>query len=230
MALFRTHTYGHKNKPVVFLIGGWTYRPALLWPFALYLARKGFYCVTYTYDNSVFSPDYQKTTADLTTIKNSIVAHIAQLKADGHHTFAIFGTSLGSALASTVANESADVSKIILNTTGGDIAESVWTWDIIKPWFKNDLLGQRVTLAKLKDYWRPISPIYHTNRTVGKKALIYLARKDKLIPYAQGKALAKQLAADGCQCELIINKYLNHQIAGLYNLMRARRYVRFLRG
>jgi esterase/lipase len=229
MQNFHIAEYGKRNDKVVLLLGGWTYQPWLLGMFGRLLALNGYYCIAYTYDDEVFSPDYKKTVTSLVGIKDAILEHIDALKAGGRDTFYVFGTSLGTILATMVANESPDVSKVILNTTGADVAKSVWTWDDVKPWFKNALVKQGLTEQELVEHWRPIAPVSNIRNLRRKPILIYLAQKDRTIPFDQGRVLVSKLDVLGAPYDVVINRSMGHAMAGLFNLANAGRYVKFLR-
>ncbi|HSE60909.1 MAG TPA: prolyl oligopeptidase family serine peptidase [Candidatus Saccharimonadales bacterium] len=229
MQQFHIGEYGKRNQPVVLLFGGWTYQPWLLGFFGWLLALRGFYCVAYTYDDDVFSPDYKKTVASLLGIKNAVLEHIEALRAGGRDTFYVVGTSLGTVLATLVANESPYVSKVVLNTTGADVAKSVWNWDRVKPWFKNKLLKQGLTEKDLSEHWKPISPAYNLKNLKRKPTLVYLAQQDQTIPFDQGRVLVSRLDVLGVPYEVVISRNLGHAAAGLLNLLRVGKYAKFLR-
>jgi esterase/lipase len=229
MQNFHIDEFGKRNDKVVLLLGGWTYQPWLLAIFARLISWRGYYCVAYTYDDDVFSPDYQKTVVSLLGIKDEVLSHIRELRAGGRDTFYMMGTSLGSILAVLVANESPDVSRVVLNTTGADVAKTVWTWDRVKPWFKNDLVKQGLTEDQLVEYWKPISPIYNLKNFKGKEVLVYLAQNDTTIPFDQGRALVSKLDVLGVPYEVAIDRRRSHAVAGLLNLLKVSRYVSFFR-
>jgi esterase/lipase len=229
MQNFHIDEFGKRNDKVVLLLGGWTYQPWLLAIFARLIALRGYYCIAYTYDDDVFSPDYKKTVDSLLGLKDEILTHIKELHAGGRDTFYVLGTSLGSILAVLVANESPEISKVVLNTTGGDVAKTVWSWDVVKPWFKNALLKQQLTEKDLIEYWKPISPLYNLKNLKNKEVLVYLAQNDRTIPFDQGRALVSKLDVLGAPYEVVINRRLSHAQAGLFNLANTRRYVSFLR-
>ncbi|MEK7571180.1 MAG: prolyl oligopeptidase family serine peptidase [Patescibacteria group bacterium] len=228
MPSFLKKQYGRKHKKVVFLIGGWTYTPAMLWITAKILESNGYYCITYTYHNEVFSPNTTKTVKELLAIKKAILQQISILKAQGLDSFSVFGTSLGTIPAILVANESSDITKVILNTSGADTAESVWSWDAVIPGFKENLKQQNFTKEQLVAAWKSISPQYNMDNLQGKSILIYLAKKDELIPYEQGERLLQLLQERKYPYEVVVNGWLNHGFTGILNLLNAKRYLHFL--
>ena len=128
-----------------------------------------------------------------------------------------------------ISNSSKDISKIVLNTVGGDLAETVWSWDIAKPWFKNDIVKQGIKLQELKQIWKDISPINNIDNLQGKKILMYISKKDNIIPYeSQALTLFKALENKGYKVKLVTNNYLHHAFTVAYNLLRPKLYLKFL--
>lgn len=219
---------GKHNKKVIFLLAGWQNK---LWMFGLFsniLAGNGYYCIAYAYDIDIVAPDTKKTNENVLEIRNNILDRISQLKKEGHSDFSIFGTSLGSLISILVANKSSDISKVILNTTGIDIAETIWSWDKVKIYFKKALIKQNFTLEKLIDVWKPITPFNNIDNLHGKKILVYLAKKDEMIPYSLGQRLVEQLQSNKYDVKVITNNYFGHTLTGTWNLLNAKVYLKFL--
>lgn len=229
MKKYQINEMGKHNKKVVFLFAGWHSKLWMYWLFSKILSSNGYYCITYAYDNDVFSPDTQKTTKHLNEIKDDVLSKIKKLKNEGRNEFYIFGTSLGSMIALMVADKSPDISKIILNTIGIDISETVWGWNNIYPEFKKKLIKQNLTLEKLKKVWSPITPANNINNLKNKKILIYLSKKDEVIPYDLGKSLVIEFEKKNYNYNLVINKNLKHTYTGIFNLINARHYLMFLK-
>lgn len=221
--------HGARHKRVVFLMGGWAYQLFYLWPTAKILSLHGFHVISYCYDYNVLSPDVTKTRESMLAITDDVLKQITKLKKQGKTDFAIFGTSLGTIPAVLVANQSPDITRVVLNTTSADLAKTVWTWDNVKASFKLALLNNNVTLPQLIKDWKPISAIYHIDNFKGKKVLVFLAKKDVVTPYAQGQELAKAIKAKGADCKVVVNKRYPHSITGLLNLVKPKLYMSFLR-
>lgn len=58
-----------------------------LWPASKILEKNGFYCISYAYDNEVFSSNVSKTVESMILIKNDILNTIKQLKKKGYKEF-----------------------------------------------------------------------------------------------------------------------------------------------
>lgn len=221
--------FGCHNDPVVILLGGWRTKSWLYWATAQILAHSGFCCQVYTYEDGVFSPDAQRTLVSLYTVRDKVLEEIGRLKYQGHRDFSVFGYSLGSPLALMVANNTSDISRIILNTIGSDAAEVTWAWDNVEPDFKQALVGQGLTLERLKELWRPLSPVNNVDRLCGRDILVYLSQCDRLVPYDFGRELVLRLEEVGCHYQVITNSYLGHGLGGFYNLLKAPTYLPFLK-
>ena len=193
------------------------------------LALNGYYCIVYTYKSDIFSPNPEKTVAGLTKVRDAALNHITRLKTQGHQDFSIFGFSLGTLIALMVANNSPDTSKVILNLVGTNPAEAVWTWDQIQSGFKRQLENKGITLENLSRIWAPVAPINNVDNLKPKKLLIYLAERDKLIPIAQGRGLVEQLQRANYDYQLIVNRRFGHMLAGIYNVLNTRIYLKFLK-
>ena len=201
----------------------------MYWLPARILVRNDYYCIVYAYDNDVFSPDSDRTIECLSAVRDGVLNEIRGLKAQGYQEFSIFGFSLGTMIAFMVADRSRDVGKIIVNLTSTDPAEAVWTWDHINVGFKQGLLEQHLTLDKLRRLWAPIAPVHNMSHLQGKQILIYLAKHDRLLPHEQAKEIVNLIRRAGYDFQVVINKYGGHTLAGIWNLINARIYLRFLK-
>lgn len=229
MASFQMESVGGSSKRAVFLLAGWQNKLWMYRLFAYLLAWNGFYCIICAYDDDVFSPDTEKTVKELLSIRNAVLRKVAQLKDMGITEFSLFGTSLGSMIAILVANASPDVSKVILNTTGLDLAEVVWSWNHGNYYFKRELQSQHFNSEKLRVAWAPINPVNNLDHMHGKKFLVFLSKKDEIIPYELGRQLVDHLREKGVPCHVVVNRTLGHILTGMYNLFNAPLYLSFLK-
>lgn len=210
------------------MLGGWKTKQFLYYLPAKILAWKGYHCIVYTYEPAVLSPDVARTRESLHAIQDDSIQQIKMLKEQGVKDFSIFGFSLGSVIACMVADKEPAVSKVILNTSGASLAASVWSWDNRAPGFKQSLLDQGYTLEKLEQAWYALAPAHNIEHFHDKQVLMYLAVRDTVIPYTQGKQLAALMRNKEVSFELITNKRAVHAVAGIFNIYRIKRYLRFL--
>lgn len=211
------------------MLGGWKTKQFLYCIPAKILARKGYHCIVYTYEPSVFSPDVVRTRESLHAIQNDILKRIETLKGKGVASFALYGFSLGSVIGCMVANKEPSITKVVLNTVGTSMAAAVWTWDDRLPGFKQSLIDQGYNVEKLKQAWQDTAPEHNINNFHDKQVLMYLAVRDIVIPYDQGRQLAALMRNQEIPLELTINKFGGHAISGVLNLYAIRRYLRFLK-
>lgn len=226
--IFQTRVYGNSNQPVVFLLAGWLTKSWMYWLPATILAGSGYCCIAYAYDYDVFSPDAKRTVESLQAITNDVLAQIDRLKKLGHQEYSIVSFSLGTMIACMVADRSADVKKVVLMLTSNHPADAVWTWDKVRPAFKQGLLARGLTLASLRQMWDPIAPVNNLGNSKGKQYLVYLAARDTTAPFENGMKLVNKIKQSGCECQLVVNRHGSHAQAGMYNLAHARTYRAFL--
>lgn len=127
-----------------------------------------------------------------------------------------------------VANESKDISKLILNTAGSDPAENVWVSKITNGKFKSEIINKGYTLEKLQKAWRTITPINNIDNLKDKKILVYLSKKDKIIPFSIGMKFIQELDKRNYDYQLIVNTKLGHLQTAMFNSFRATVYLKFL--
>lgn len=226
---FWVKEYGATSNRVVFLFGGWKYRGYMILPVAKLLAANEYHCIAYWYDDGIFTPNHSQTKDNLLKVCDNAIARAGELTMQGKEVYAICGASLGAMCAIIVANALPQVHKVVLNTVGADVAGAVWHWDVrTNKHFKQDLLDQGLDLHQLAESWRAISPIRNISNFAGKHVLVYLAERDKVIPYELGRELVNELRAKGATCQVETNRYLNHAGANAYNFARSSKYLKFL--
>jgi len=228
---FRKKIFGEKNKKVIFLLTGWGNKIFQYIFVIKVLTERGYRCIVYEYDKEILSSDIAKTVKNFFKVKKDILNSIKLLKNQGIKEFSVFGTSLGSVLTFLVANNSKEIKKLVVNLTGADLAEVVWSWDNVRGSnIKKELIARNIDLLKLKNSWKILSPINNIKNLKDKKILIYISKKDELIPYRQSLQLIDQLKYLDCQIKVVTNKHLNHILSGTKNLLKFNRYLTFLEG
>ncbi|MDQ3099579.1 MAG: prolyl oligopeptidase family serine peptidase [bacterium] len=229
MFTYKSKIYGRKNKKVVFLLSGWGFDRRFFSPVAFALVLAGYQCIVYSYDASILSPNIKNTKARFELVKKEILSRVELCKYHGDEPYAIFGTSLGALLTLMVVNETPEFKKIVLNLTGSDIAEIIWSWEIFRPAFKKILQTTGITIEQLKEDWKAISPINNISNLNHRDILIYLSERDQVIPYNQGRKFLEDLKKRNYKFTLVINKKLRHVSAAAYNLINFPIYIKFLR-
>jgi esterase/lipase len=229
MQAYSLNKFPKNNQKVIFLLSGWGNKQIFFWPIAKFLQSKGFYCITLAFDKNFFSWDIKKTVKNFAFAKETILKEIKILKKQGYKQFYIFGTSLGSVLSIMIANNSKDVSKVILNLIGDDLAEIIWTWNKAVPGFKKELIKNKITKKIVKEMWKELSPVNNLTNLKSKRFLIFLSKKDKIIPYEFGQRFLREMKKKELGFELYENNHLGHFGTATYNLLRSRTYLDFLK-
>ncbi|MFA6017475.1 MAG: prolyl oligopeptidase family serine peptidase [Patescibacteria group bacterium] len=227
--IFRKKVFGSNNRKIVFILTGWKTK---IWHFgfvANILKRNGFQSIVYEYDKKILSSNTKETVKYLNEVKLDVINTINILKKRGIKDFNLFGTSLGTMLSLMVSDEIKDIKKIILNLTGADLAEIVWSWDKVSDtMIKRNLIKQKINLNKLKQLWYDLAPINNLKMIGNQKLLIYLSETDEIIPYLQGTKLTNKLQQMNINFKLFTNNRSNHFFSGLINLLNYKKYLNFL--
>jgi len=229
MFSFRKKIIGKNNKKIIFLLCGW---PGKIWHYYLtakILEINGFQSIIYEYDKNILSSSIKDTIENTTSVKEDILKQISLFKKGGFQDFSIFGTSYGTIISFMVGNQSRDVTKIILNLSSLDLAETVWTWNKGKDsQVKKGILHHNINLQQLRKKWYQLSPINNLTNLKNKKILIYLAKKDEVIPYKLQKKLFEKLMEINNNIQFNYDNKHNHPISALLNLLKYNKYVKFL--
>ena len=230
MFRYSSKTFGEKSKKVIFLLTGWG-GAIFQHSFIAYLLQlNGYRVIVYSYDKSILSPNIKETLTNCNLVKEDVKKRIKELKKEGVSRFYLFGNSLGSLLSLTIANEiPQDISKIILNLIGADLAETVWSWGEVRrlAWFKESLVAQEITLSELKQTWKFLSPINNTDNLKGRPILLYNSTRDELIPIEQTQKIAQKLT--GITSVKTITNHSSHKISLISNFLKFSVYLKFLR-
>lgn len=224
---FRRQEFGAGQKVVFFYVGWRGTLRHYRFPIQRLVAA-GFRVLAYEYDTEAMSPDIELTKAYVNRICQDSLEQIAACQRRGLKPFATFGTSYGTLIAPRVAKDSPAIKKVILNTTGTWLGDTVWTWDHAVPGFKEAIVAQGISQPELHDAWREISIMYEVEKLRGKEVLLFASQRDELIPYSQTLELAKILRAQGSLKTFYSSTYLTHAGVIIKNLLLWRRYVRFL--
>ncbi len=227
LAVYEIKTYGSNKKRVIFLLGGWGIKQWVLWPVSKMLEAAGFYCITYTFNPEILTPDIDQTVLHVLKIKQLIMESIQTFSELGYEEFSIFGTSLGSVVGLLVANESSQIHKVIFNIPGMDMAESMWGWDKLFPDFKQELVNRYGDFETFKSAIAPINPTGHIDNLGDKDLLVYVSLNDE-VTQSKASEFGQKLLMAHYKFQLLINNRFGHTGTGLFNLFNAPVYLRFL--
>jgi esterase/lipase len=226
---FVSRVFGRENKKVVIVLSGWTNTLSMFYPVGKILEWAGFYVVVYAYNPNILDPDIYATKQRIQSVVDDIGERIQALKKEDHTMFSVFGTSIGTLIALRVANKSKIVRKVILNISGANISDSVWGWGRREfPYFHEYFHTNHITLSQIRSVWKSIQPLHNINHLDGKKILIYMSKRDDIVPYSQQKLLVKEMKKRNISLLVYTNNCLPHVPTIIYNLMLFCRYINFL--
>ena len=141
---------------------------AAYWPYKIFARlfshpdlKQAFRVLVYYYSEDLLTADVEMTTRNLPLLENRIWDDIGGPKKQS--LLAVYGASLGSVVATRVANKIArlrqDVpARLVLNTSGANFPWAVWngasTQDI-----RRDLEVQNISFPQLVTAWNQFSPV-----------------------------------------------------------------------
>lgn len=226
---FRVKEFGPRSDRIIFFFtilntSTWLY----WWPIKK-LTDQGYRVIAYDYSGKlVLNGDVPKFLHVSDAIQQDVSTRIVQYKQQGARSFYAFGSSMGTIFAITCAARIKDISKVVINLTYGSLAENVWSW-----WYltlsKRKLIRQGITMERLEGLLKPISPTQNAGKLAGKEVLLYLSRRDRVLPNSQSGKFKAALDAAHVKYHYHENKYLGHVASIVMNLWRWRTYVDFLK-
>ena len=177
----------------------------------------------------LLSDDVKLTVGIFKEVTNDIKATFNELQKKGSKEYSIIGNSTSCVIAAMVANSDKKCKKLVLNLVGNDLAECMWYSEnpLVKR-IKNDLVREKITLNKLKNYFKIMSYKKNSRNLKEKEILIFLSKNDKIVPYNNGVKLLNLLNKDNLKYKLIINTLFGHYISYIKNLIFSDEIIKFL--
>jgi dipeptidyl aminopeptidase/acylaminoacyl peptidase len=134
---------------------------------------------------------------------------------------------MGTILAIKTAAELPEITRTIIMLTYGSIAENIWTWWFIHP-AKRRAIRQGYTMESLDKKLAPISPIPNAPKLKGKKILLYIAFRDKILVYKQSHQFQEALDRAGVDYQLVENTKHGHNLSAYENFRQHSHWLTFL--
>ena len=153
---------------------------------------------------------------------------IAWLALQGYERIGILGSSLGSCLALLTTAHEPRIRAEALNHVSPWFADVVWRG--LSTRHVREGLNGRIDLERLRDLWRPISPLSYLDRVGHAKTLLVYARYDLTFPVDLSRMLIDEFAKRGMPHEVAVLP-CGHYTTGLAPFKFIDGYVltRFLR-
>jgi hypothetical protein len=199
-----------EKENIVVLIGAWQ-TPDFLYCLLKKSIPSEYGYIFNSYTQDILNADAQSTKQNFVQFIEQIMKDLNDLQKTKPRDFFLYGQSLGGLFCMITADK-IDVKKVMLVVPGANIAEAFWNGTKTRR-LKQKMEKNGMTLDKLKDYWKEISPDYYfKNKSRQAKFYIVLSSKDKIIPSDNGRKLIEILKRERIEFELT-ETALSHEFA-----------------
>lgn len=191
------------------------------------LNKSGYSVITYDYPVSlVHEANFDTWNEFFSAIIADARQRLAFLQTQGTKHFYAYGVSMGTLLANKLARTSPEINHVVLNMTYGDVATNIWVSPATRK-TKANLVKRGTPIDVLRQAVVPIDPIVNAQGLVGKKVLLHLAKRDRILDYKITRETKKAFEAAGVNMQYIESKYLGHFIGGAKHMLGIRRLKEF---
>jgi len=206
-----------KTNKALFFMPAWGVSP-VTYTYLAQRLRTTHNIVLFYYPREILSPDIDKSFKYYGEILAKAHLSIQELEDDGVDDFAIFGTSLGSAVTVYVANKTKRFNKIILSVPGNSGADTLWESEHrtvleIRKEFEKKGYDQDSLRRILAD----VDPEANLGNLGNSKILLFLGRTDKIIPFELQKKLVKKVKENHIECKTVERQF-GHYITVIQSL------------
>lgn len=196
-------------------------------PFLKLLNLRGFSYVVYDYSLSVVhSGDFELWEQHFYELIEHSQGKLGEYEKRGATKIYSYGISMGTLMANRLARETPQISHVVLNLTYGDIADNIWVYRGVSK-AKESVIARGLSKEDLRRAVKYIDPIYNAESLRGKKVMLFLARRDKVLLNEQTQFTKKAFEDAGLDMVYVENKYLGHFTAGSKNMFQIRRLEKF---
>jgi hypothetical protein len=189
------------------------------------LLRRECSLLEYEFPEAILSSNWETTVENFGKIREAVREEIKKIKRK--HKFKkinLIGVSIGCINTCMVANNNSLIDEIFLIIPGRCLAESLWkgisTQEIRRTYEK-----KKITLRKLRAYWRKLAPENNINRLKCQKISIFLSKADVIIPFHCGKKFLEEMKAFKYNIFYKDNKFLGHNLTALSFYLRPGKYL-----
>ncbi len=193
------------------------------------LVRAGYKVIAYSYKLSIATASPEITITNLNSILKNVDERIKKI--DQNVGISCFGTSMGTVLAVAAAARHERIQKVILNLSYSQIATHIQNlppmW-FVPPYLLRKYIAKSGGPDGLHAIFDQYSPVSLASNLNGKSILLYRARKDRILRYADTTELAFALSRAGARVTYYENASLGHYFGSLLNHLRFNRYMDFL--
>lgn len=151
---------------------------------------------------------------------------LATHKRAGVRHFYVYGISMGTLIGGMFARETPEVTHVILTLLYGDVATNIWlspmTWKT-----RRTMRKQRVPMETLRKHVARVDPIQQAAGLRGKKLLLNLSRRDKILHYSETIKSKQAFDTAGIDMKYVENIYLGHFASGTKHLLSIKKIDNF---
>lgn len=226
--MFKIHKYLKRldRDNIVILIDGWGFNKYLYFIIKKFIPKNYGY-IHYSYSNEILNGDPVEVRKDILQLLNQIETETNNLITIKPRFIYLYGQSLGGLFCMIIADR-INIKKVMLIAPGCNLAESFWSGLYTKK-IKNEMKKHNnVSLEKLKEEWRDISPDYYfKNKSLNSDFLIILSKIDKAIPISNGKKLIELFKEKNISFKLIWS-YSSHKITLIKELIFMKNFKKWI--
>lgn len=229
MEIFSVKRYAQgdlKNKSLI-VFPHWG---ATAWPYQLFAKSfsREYHVIVYYYPTELLSADIERTSRYFLWCEETA---LRDMQCRLRNIAGVYGVSLGSAIATRVANAIAQQCRkppsLILNVSGASFPEAVWYGDATQH-IRRQFQEQGVLLSTLDNEWGSLSPHRNLEYLRGANILFFAAHNDETIHPPNVRRMIEVLRTYP-NAVIQINHLLGHRAAGVKNLLRVHLVRKFLR-
>jgi hypothetical protein len=225
--IFRVKEFPVDSDKVVFVFTAMGTKIGLYRLFVQMMNKRGYTCIVYDYPLKLIHSgkleEWKKLFDGLVVDGQK---RIEFYKNKGAANFNAYGVSMGTLFANKFTRDTPQISHLILNLTYGDLAQNIWTYRGVRK-SKLNLMKQRIDIEKLRAGMEYADPIVNASKLKGRKVLLYLSRKDRVLVFDQTEYTKKAFEAADLDFEYIENKNLGHFLGAAKNLLAIKDIDRF---
>lgn len=192
-----------------------------------------FRVVMYWYSSSLLSADINITRSRFEEFEQRVLGDLKVLRGSSR-TIDFYGVSLGSVLATRIANVFASnggsVSHLVLNLSAADFPYAVWNGTATRK-IKQDFIDRGIPFEEVHAAWHYLSPIMNLDRLLHSDIFLLYSLNDNVLVPSNVSALVCELKRRNSKPAVYYNQWCGHRWGGVNNLFLKSFMVRkFLNG
>ena len=200
------------SENIVVLIGGWGCKEYMYFLIKKKIPKNYGY-IHYSYSDEMLNSDPESTRSNFLKFIQIMIKDLEVLNKNQNKKIYLYGQSLGGLFCMIISTK-ITVNKIMLVTTGYNLAQDFWLGDGPRALRDQMVLKTNITLPELKEVWKEISPDFYLeqkNKLNNPDYFIILSKNDKTIPTPSGIEVINYLERNTINFRLLWVNY-SHKI------------------